>query len=121
MKNDNISEFGISLLLIALLVVLLNPFNFWMQSTLLMVILAVFVALFAFYISFFWREKASDEREELHRMVAGRYAFFAGSGVLILGVVVESLQHDLDAWLVFALLAMIITKVIGRLYSKINH
>ena len=82
-----------------------------------MLLLAV-VLLFGLFTIFVWREQVHDEREILHRMIAGRVAFFAGSGVLLFGIIVGELRHDLDPWLPAVLGIMIVAKATGLLYAK---
>ena len=121
MKNNFLQEVLISLVLIALLVLFLNPFDFWMPNALLMMMVAGLVVIFALFAGFVWRENAKDEREASHRLMAGRIAYLAGAGGLVIGVVVQSLAHDLDAWLSVVLGLMIFAKIIGLMYSRIQH
>lgn len=123
MKNNPlITEGFISFLLVVLLVLFLNPFQkIWMPTMgAVMVILAVII-VFIFYISFFWKEAARDEREDMHRYFAGRFGFISGSGLLLAGILVESLNHKLDNWLVITLVGMVLGKVIGSLYSQLKR
>lgn len=83
-----------------------------------MLLAVLAIILFAGFAIFIWREKDGDERENLHRALAGRWAFLAGSGVLVLGIVVEELNHGLDYWLVWALLAMVLAKIVGIIYKR---
>ena len=103
--------------LTAVTVLILNPFDFWMPTMAHMAALAVAVVAFGVFSVFVLRERAIDEREEQQRMFAGRAAFLLGGGVLLLGIIAESLRDALDPWLVGALLAMILGKVAARLYS----
>ncbi len=104
-----------------LLFLLLNPFGFWMPNGLLMIIVLILVVLFTIFASFIWKEKVKDEREAFHRMVADRVAFLVGSGVLVIGIVVQSFKHNINFWLVIALGAMIFAKIVGLIYSRIRH
>lgn len=122
MKNKTfLSELIVSIVLIILLTLLLNPFGFFMPTTLLMMMLAGLVVVFAVYAGFFFKENARDEREGLHKMFAGRVAFLAGTGTLVVGIIVQSFQHNLDFWLVVTLGIMVIAKIIGRIYGQLNH
>ena len=104
-----------------LLVLLLNPFDFWMPSALLMLLVAGLVAIFVLFVSFIWRENAEDERESLHKSMAGRAAFLAGASVLVAAIVVQSFSHTLDPWLVIALGVMILTKIVGLVYGRMKY
>lgn len=121
MKNNFLQEIFVSLALIALLVFFLNPFGFWMPNTLLMMMVAGLIVVFALFASFIWRENTKDEREALHRFMAGRIAYLAGAGGLVAGIIAESLQHNLDPWLVGILGIMIFAKIIGLIYGRIKY
>ncbi len=119
MKN-NLIEAIVTLGLIAIAILLLNPFHFWMPDMLVMLMLALALVIFGIFASFILREKVFDERDSLHRTLAGRNAFLAGSTILMLGIVVQGYAHSVDPWLVVALIAMIIAKIITRLWSDKN-
>ena len=121
MKNNFLQEILVSVALVVLLVFMLNPFDFWMPSTLLMMLIAVFVAIFGSLVSFIWRENSKDEREILHKSIAGRAAFLAGASVLVVGIVVQSFSHTLDPWLAIALGVMILAKIAGLAYGRMKH
>lgn len=121
MKNNLLQEVSISGILIILLVLFLNPFDFWMPTTFLMMMVLGLVVVFALFASFVWRENHRDEREGLHKMMAGRIAFLFGTALLTLGIIVQSFNNNLDPWLVFILSAMIIAKVITLIYGRINN
>lgn len=120
MKSKTIKEIIISLILIVLAILLLNPFNFWMPDMMVVAILACAFVFFGIFASFILREKSYDERDESHRTLAGRNAFLSGSAVLMLGIVVEGYTHSVDQWLVIALIVMIVTKIFTRIYSDRN-
>ncbi len=106
--------------LIAALILLANPYMFWMPSTLHMAILAFFIIAFVLFSAFIWKERAADERENLHRFIVGRYAFLTITTVLVIGVTVQTINHTLDIWLVAALVVGILAKVVGGIYTKMN-
>jgi len=117
MKNK-ISEILVPVLLIILLVLFLNPFGFWMPTALVMTMLCFLVIIFLIFGVFLWKEKAGDEREQVHKMLSGRVAFLVGAGVLVLGIVVQEYRHNLDPWLIYALTAMILAKIGTLWYSR---
>jgi len=110
----------ITVFLLVLAVLLLNPFHFWMPDAMVMAMLIAVLLLFAAFASFILREKATDERDAAHRTLAGRNSFLAGAFVLILGIAVQGYSHTVDAWLVIALVAMIIVKIATRVWSDRN-
>ncbi len=119
MKN-NIKEIILTICIILIAILLLNPFNFWMPNMMVMVMLASILALFGLFVGLILREKSEDERDDVHKALAGRNAFLAGSVVLIVGLFVQGISHTIDTWLVLALIAMIITKVITRIWTDKN-
>jgi uncharacterized membrane protein len=104
-------------ILVVVAIALINPFHFWMPTMAHMTLLGLAVAVFGIFNIFVFAERPADEREELHTMHAGRWAFLMGGVVLLLGIVIQGLSDTLDPWLVWALLAMVFTKVCLRLYS----
>ena len=121
MKNNLLQEILISALLIILLVLFLNPFDFWMPTTLLMMMVLGLVVVVALFASFVWRENHRDEREGFHKMMAGRIAYLTGTALLTLGIIVQSFNHELDSWLIFTLAGMIVAKVISFIYGRIKY
>lgn len=119
MKN-NFKETIVTIALVALAVLLLNPFHFWMPDMVVICMLAVLLGLFGIFASFILREKVVDERDSQHRTLAGRNAFLAGSGVLTLGIVIQGYVHTVDPWLVVALIVMVIVKIGTRMWSDKN-
>src|SRR3989338_1977291 len=115
MKNNLIKEIVASFILVVLLLLFLNPFGFWMPNTLLMMMMLGFIVVFVVFASFVWKENSRDEREGLHRMAAGRIAFLFGTSILVIGIIVQRLKHELDFWLVVTLGVMILAKIVGHI------
>lgn len=116
MKN-NLKETVVTVALLAIAILLLNPFNFWMPDMMVISMLVGALVLFGIFSSFILREKTIDERDEQHKTLAGRNAFLAGSGILILGIVVQGYTHSVDPWLVITLIGMVVVKIITRVWS----
>ncbi len=110
----------VTILLLIVTVLLLNPFDFWMPDMMVIGMLIFILVLFGIFASFVLRESRQDERDEAHRSLAGRNAFLAGSGVLILAIVFQGYSHNVDPWVVFALSVMVTVKIITRLWSDKN-
>ena len=121
MKNNFLQEIIVSAVLIVLLILFLNPFELWMPPVLLMMMVLGFVVVFSIFASFIWRENSRDEREGLHKMMAGRIAFLAGTASLVIGIIIQSFRHELDFWLVLTLGIMILAKIIGLIYSRARY
>ena len=114
-------ELSVSAGLVILLLTLLNPLKLLMPNSVNTMIILSLAILYLIFSSFIWKEKAKDEREQLHKNISGRFAYLLGTAVLILGVINQGLQHLIDPWLVYALSAMILGKIIGLTYSQFKY
>jgi hypothetical protein len=110
-------ELGTVTVLVALLILLVNPYHVWMPTMAHVMVVTALLIVFGFFASLLWREQARDEREGTHRMQAGRSSFLVGSLLLIIAISYQSLMHELDIWLPVILVAMILTKIGAHLYS----
>lgn len=119
MKNNLfLNEITISIILIILLILFLNPLDFLMPSPFVTMLIIFLIAVFGIFTAVIWREKPRDEREGFHSMYAGRLAFLTGSTILVIGIVVQELHHITDPWLIYALAGMTIAKILGFLYGQ---
>ena len=116
-----LQELSIGVVLIAFIVFLANPFHLWMPDVFVMVLTTGFVLAFAAFAVFVWREQPRDEREGLHRAIAGRFAFLAGSATLVMAMVIQSFRHELDPWLPTTLGIMVLAKIVGFVYGRRIH
>ena len=91
-----------------------------MPTPLVMMMEALMIIIFGIFASLLWREGAADEREGLHRMIAGRIGFLAGAGTLVVGILVQTIKYSVDPWLVIALTTMILAKIVVLIYIKNN-
>lgn len=121
MKNNTPREGGIALVLVALFIALLNPLGWWMPTMLHMVMLALGIIVFGIYAAFVLREQVNDERDGLHRMHSGRVAFLVGAGALVTGILYQSYTDQIDVWLVFTLVSMVLAKIAAHFYSDRNQ
>lgn len=86
------------------------------ESMVSIMIVTIIIAFLAFA-AFLLKEQSSDEREAIHVLTAGRISYLAGVGALILGIIIQGLKHEIDAWLVISLCVMVFTKLLSRIYS----
>ena len=121
MKNNYLKEVFISVALIIVAIILVNPFMLWMPDAFAMIVIVLFAAIFFAFASLIWKESAGDEREDLHKLMAGRVAYLTGSGIIVVGIIVQGLSHQVDPWLVAALMAMVFAKVIALVYRDRNN
>lgn len=118
MKDNYMSEFVIAVILMIFLVLVVNPFQFWIPDTLHMMLIIGFAIMSFVFAGIIFKEKSKDERELVHRNTAGRLGYLVGVVTLVFSIIVQSLKHSLDPWLVFALSMMILAKIISRIYSQ---
>ena len=104
------------ILLVVFLGLLSDPFMVLMPPPVAMAVLVLAAALSAAFAGLVVAERPGDEREDAHRAAAGRAAYLAGIVVLALGLLIEGFSaHHVDPWLLGALAAMIVAKVLARL------
>lgn len=75
------------------------------------------IITFLFFVAFIFKESSSDERESAHILKASRISYLVGVGVLTLALIVQTLMHSIDVWIIYAVVAMILSKLISRIYS----
>ena len=121
MKNNFITEIVVSIIMLGLVIALFNPFNLWMTDMATMSVIILLVVVTTIFVAYVWNESAKDEREVLHRFYASRLSFLLGMATLIIGVIVQGLNHQIDIWLVLALEVMIFAKIGGRIYTKLKR
>lgn len=119
MRNNYIQEIVITVLLVSLLVFFVNPFNFWMPTEMEFMTVCGALIVYTLFTTLFWKEQARDEREELHKLRAGHIAFYVGALVMVVGLIVQHVKMEMiDPWLVYALGAMVVSKVVVRIYTS---
>lgn len=120
MKNNHFfQESIVAIMLVCLLVLCYQQIQ--MPQTLSMILHGILVLIFALFVVFIWRERTSDEREKEHQMFAGRIAFLAGSTTLFVGVVWQGVvTHEVDLWLLGALIAMVVAKIGAQSWAEHN-
>lgn len=106
--------------ILGIAILFLNPGHLTMPDTLVSMLIVAFIISFLTFAAYLFREKASDEREAVHILAAGRISYLVGVGTLIVGIIFQALQHDIDSWLVIALCAMVFSKLLSRIYSNLK-
>lgn len=118
--NSFVVEISVSIGLVAVLGLFLLPGNLLMpksQETMILVILSV---LFIVFTALVFRERSKDERENVLRMNAGRISFLLGSIIAVVGILFQSLSHNIDPWLVLTLIGMVLAKTLTRVYHTLK-
>ena len=103
---------------VLLAVFLLNPLDIWMPTMAVVCAVALALVAVAALAALVLAERAADEREEAHRMHAGRWAFLAGTVIATAGIAVQAFSHAVDPWLVATLTAMVVVKIGSRTHSE---
>jgi len=81
--------------------------------------LAGIVVIFAIIAGFILKENTRDEREEVHKMKAGRIGYMTGAAVLVIAIVVQGVyEMAVEPWIVIALFAMIVSRIGATLWSE---
>jgi len=114
---NKFSYIGTAAVLVALLILLSDPFMLWMPMGVQLAVLLGAAVLACVWTGFVLYERAGDEREALHTMHAGRIAYLSGIAVLTLALIVQGLSHAIDPWIPGALGAMVVAKLAARLYA----
>src|SRR3989344_6394728 len=117
MPNNFWKEIAVAVVLFALAVFVLNPFDFWMPDMAAMAAAAGLFVVFVAFAALVWREKAGDEREAAHIAFAGRFGYLAGVFGLTAGVAAQAFRHAVDPWMVAALVLMVLAKLAARAWS----
>ena len=119
MKHHYIQS-TVTVLALASLVLLTDPFMNLMPTPTQMLVLMMVAVLLSISVAFIFSEQASDERDVLHRMEAGRIGYGAGLSVLIIALLVQGFSHHIDAWIIIVITIMLAAKVAVRLYDTIQ-
>jgi len=114
LKNKSEIIISISLIIIALL--LTDPANLIMPTSVQMTLLGFFAVIYILLASLVYKEKPKDEREAQILNQSSRLAFIGGTSFLLIGIIVQSMQHNLDSWLVWALVLIVAIKNLSHYY-----
>jgi putative flippase GtrA len=60
--------------------------------------------------------KTEDEREQMHRWYANRAALIAGTIILSVAILYQLFTHNLDYWLLVALIGINLTKIVSLIF-----
>ncbi|PIQ92162.1 MAG: hypothetical protein COV70_01240 [Parcubacteria group bacterium CG11_big_fil_rev_8_21_14_0_20_39_22] len=119
MLKQHANEITVMTIFAIILILFFNPFHFWMPSTVHYTMLAGIVVIFAIIAGFILKENTRDEREEVHKMKAGRIGYMTGAAVLVIAIVVQGVyEMAVEPWIVIALFAMIVSRIGATLWSE---
>ncbi|MBI4097236.1 MAG: hypothetical protein HY428_02355 [Candidatus Levybacteria bacterium] len=121
MKNNFVGEIIISLVLVGLLIFFINPLDLLMPQPLHPFMVPFLIVLFIIFTGLLWKETPGDEREQLHKFIASRFAYFAVIATLIFGVVFQSFKGEVDPFLIIGICVTLLAKILGLIYGHIRH
>lgn len=105
-------ELFFGLVLTVLIVALYNPWSLWMPMEAHVMIVGMMAFVFGVLSVLAIKSINEDEREQKIRLIGYQTAYGVGTGVIIMGIMVQSFRHSVDSWLVGALLLMLAAKFI---------
>lgn len=109
-----------ALVILGIALLFLNPGHFAMPESVISMLVVALLVAFLTFAALILKEKSLDEREERHILTAGRISYVVGVAMLVIGIIIQSVHHDIDPWLVFALCAMIFSKLVSRMYLRLK-
>jgi hypothetical protein len=109
----------LTLAVVCLLGLLTDPFMVFMTQMQLYMVLVLVTTLLAVWVGLILREESTDEREVANRAFAARWGYVSGITILTAGLLYEGLYlHEINWWILFALIAKILSKFLARIYIE---
>jgi len=109
-----------ALVILGIAILFLDSGNLSMPDSMVSMLVVGMIVAFLTFAAVIFKEKSSDERETIHILTAGRISYLVGVAVLVIGIVVQGVSHNIDPWLVIALCAMVFFKLLSRMYSRLK-
>ncbi len=119
MKYVTWKELVLSVLLLVLGFLLLNPAGLLMSNTVHLTVYGLLLICTGLFTGLIVHERARDERELDHYNRAGRFGYTLGIIVLLGGITWQTIYMPYDPWLLIALIVMILGKVGARIFNRI--
>lgn len=105
----------LSIIIIVLGVVALQPFGIVMPTEAQMLGAGVLLGVMVFAIGLLWKEKPQDERDKVLIDQRGKYAFYVGLAVGSIGIIFGAFSHRVDWWLVAVVGGMLLIKLFRKM------
>lgn len=115
------SEIFVGALILIILGIFLSHSYLLMPGTMHNILGIGLIIGFLVFIGLVWKEQSSDERDLIHIQKSGRISFFVGTTILVTGIIFQSVKHDIDPWLLYALFGMVLSKIASRIFHKFNN
>ena len=118
MVNKQKITLSTAIIFICLIFALTDPIDILMPTEVQNMLLVATILVYAIFAGLIYKEKPADEREEFLLKRSSRTAFLVGITVLLTAIVFQTLNKNLDNWLIVSLGSMVATKVIVHYLSS---
>lgn len=120
--NHNFIHGVMAATLAVLLVLLTDPFMYFMPPMAALVTLFLIVLIIGTWTGSIIREVPGDERAIMHRMQAGKVAYLSGTILLTIVVVYQGIFHHMvDTEVALVLGVMVTAKIIAQAYLDTHY
>jgi hypothetical protein len=106
----------LSVIIIASTLALTDPFMVFMPEGIIVPLLVFVLSATCLWVGFIVTEVTEDEREESHRSYSAHVGYSIGVLLLALTLVYQGLHHTLSSAIPAILVAMVLGKVLARLW-----
>lgn len=106
--------------ILGIAILFLNPGHLSMPQSMQSMLIVGIIISFLIFSAFLLKERGADERDTVHILTAGRISYLVGVGILIIGIILQALSHQIDPWLVVAICSMVFSKLVSRFYSHLK-
>jgi hypothetical protein len=76
------------------------------------------LVIYTVILSLIGEQKTVDERETNHRYTASRVGLITGTVILSVGVLYQLFTHQVDYWLLVALIGINVSKIVSLIYLQ---
>ena len=121
MKNNFFGEIIISVILIGVLIFFVQPVYHMMPDVMYPLMSPLLLIIFIILAATLWKETPGDERIQLHKLIASRFAYFAAIATLVVGILFQTTYGKLDPWLVITACILLLAKLLGIIYGHLKH
>lgn len=109
----------LTLLAVTLIALLTEPFAVYLNDTLYTVVVTAAAVMLVVWIGIMLQEDDEDPDIARYRAFAARWGFASGLAILGCGLVYEGLVfHEINWWILFALIAKLLSKFLARVYIE---
>jgi signal transduction histidine kinase len=110
----------VTLFLIGALVLLIDPFMYWMPEGYVFWVLLLAAVLAGVWVGLVSFELPRDEREVVQTHMAARAAYISGVVMLTAALIYQGYYMMFNPWIPATLIVMLVVKLFARLYADRN-